>query len=329
MKKLLASSLIVAFMFSASVATPAPVHAAEMQKDTSVLQETLLGLLQQLVAAYTALLSQTEGTMMEGDSMMKDGVYTLTLDTNLEDLEKGHYEGWLIVGDEKISTGKFADGEELSFKFDTPIEDVDKVVVTIEPSGDLDDVPSGVVVLAGDVTNKTAELTFPVDLSDAAGSVILATPTNGSNSDETSGIWFLELPGPTVGLDLPELPNGWVYEGWAVYEGTPLTSGRFTEVDEADDFDGYSGPEAGPAFPGEDFLENAPDGVTFPIDLADGESAVVISVEPDIDGVDPTGDGPAQAKPLLVLIEEGQADHENIELDRDLGSLPSGSATLK
>ena len=60
----------------------------------------------------------------------------------------------------------------------------------------------------------------------------------------------------------------------------------------------------------------------------DGASKVVISVEPDIDGVDPTGTGPAQVKPLVAEVEEDQADHENFSLSRNLDSLPSGTAKI-
>lgn len=330
MKRYISGVMVVAILFAGSLTVaPQPVQAET--GDRVELQQQLINVLQQLIALLTG--KDMTDDMMQDDDMMKDtmdkAVSQLSFDTNLAELEEGHYEGWLIIGDKKYSTGKFDAGDEMTFDIDKNLADLDKVVITIEPEGDTDDVPSGVVVLAGDVASGDVALSFPVDFFDASGSVILATPSDGSDTNETSGIWFLNLPDPSVALDLPELPSGWVYEGWAVHDGTPITSGRFTEVDEADDFAGFSGPEATPPFPGEDFLENAPNGLSFPIDLADGESAIVLSVEPDIDGVDPTGDGPAQAKPLLVAVAENQADHENIALDLNLDSLPRGSATLK
>jgi len=248
--------------------------------------------------------------------------------TGLEPLTQGHYEGWAIIGEEKISTGKFNIGDKLSFSV-ADISAASKIVVTIEPDGDTDEIPSGVVVLAGDLVENNAALSFPVDLSQVSGKYILATPTNGDETIETSGIWFLQLPPPpSAGLVLPELPSGWIYEGWAVNQETPLTSGKFASPDGIDNFDGYSGSEPGPPFPGEDYLVNAPEGVTFPLDLADGNSLAVISVEPDLDGVDPTGDAPFSIKPLVVEIPAGAADHVTYDLGQNLGSIPTGTAVL-
>ncbi|MDR6223505.1 anti-sigma factor [Methanococcoides alaskense] len=164
----------------------------------------------------------------------------LTFD-GLEALEEGHYEGWAIFGEDKVSTGTFNVGDELSFVAPENIGEADVIVITIEPEGDVDATPSGVVVLVGNLSEGSAALEFPVDLSGASGSYILATPTNGADTNENSGIWFLDLPDSSPALVLPALSDGWVYERWAVFEGTPLTSGRFTAVDEADGFDGYSG----------------------------------------------------------------------------------------
>jgi len=154
-------------------------------------------------------------------------IVTLEL-SGLDALTQGHYEGWAIVGDEKVSTGKFNIGDSLSFTIDRDLKAASAIVVTIEPDGDTDDVPSGIVVLVGDLVDNNADLSFPVDLSGISGRYILATPTNGDETNELSGIWFLQLPPPpTAGLVLPELPTGWKYEGWAVNQGTPLTTGRF------------------------------------------------------------------------------------------------------
>ncbi len=262
-----------------------------------------------------------------GDTTPESSGLVLTFE-GLEALEEGYYEGWAIFGDEKVSTGTFNVGDELTFAGPENIAEADAIVITIEPAEDADPKPSGIVILQGEVSEGSADLAFPVDFTEATGTYILATPTNGADTDETSGIWFLELPTTTGGLDLPTLPDGWVYEGWAVFEGAPLTSGRFTAVDEADGFDGYSGVEAAPPFPGEDYLVNPPEGVTFPIDIGDGSSLVVISIEPDMNGVDPTGDGPFQIKPLVGTVSSGAEDHVNYPMDLNLASIPSGVATI-
>lgn len=254
---------------------------------------------------------------------------TLSFDVqDLPTLDEGVYEGWAIYGDETVSTGTFHAGDDLTFDVDRDLAEADSVVVTIEPEPDDDPAPSGVVLLQGAVRDGTADLTFPVDLSNASGSYILATPTNGGDSQETAGVWFLDVPDPSPALELPTLGEGWTYEGWVVTQGQPVTSGRFDDPSGADDFDGYSGDRDGPPFPGEDYLRNAPDGLDFPADLADGSSTVVVSVEPDVDGEDPTGSAPFQIKPLVGDVPEDASDHTDLGLERDLDGVPSGTATI-
>ena len=84
--------------------------------------------------------------------------------TGLEPLGGGHYEGWAIFGEEKVSTGKFAlasdgslwtlDGQPIeSFEVDRDLNGADMIVVTIEPDGDVDAVPSGIAVIGDDLWN--------------------------------------------------------------------------------------------------------------------------------------------------------------------------------
>ena len=174
-----------------------------------------------------------------------------------------------------------------------------------------------------------ANLAFPVDISGFSGEYILATPTDGDGNNETSGIWFVDPSDITATLNIPDAPDGWVYEGWVVHQGQPITSGRFASANGPDDFNGFSGTVApGPQLPGEDYIMNLPEGFDGPLELADGETMVVLSIEPDINGVDPTGDGPAQVKPLSAAVAEGAADHSLFELTLSDASIPSGSASL-
>lgn len=221
--------------------------------------------------------------------------------TGLEALQNGyHYEGWAIVGGAPVTTGKFnvdASGSLVtvtgaaiaggSFATGVDLESASAIVITIEPSGDTDAIPADTHILAGAVAGGGATLSagngsaLGNDFTSAAGSYILATPTDGPETNENSGVWFLSLASgsPAVGLTLPALPGGWAYEGWVVISGTPVTSGRFTAVDAVDFDDPFSGVEPGPPFPGEDFLLDAPAELTFPTDLAGG--AAIISIEPD------------------------------------------------
>jgi hypothetical protein len=257
----------------------------------------------------------------------------------LTHLDGAFYELWTVFGSQKLSAGAFnvdANGTLVDgfghparfFSTRNPAH-ADALVVTVEPSPDPDLGPSGIAILAGSPHRHRASLSFPADLSSVSGSFILATPTDQSTSDETSGLWFLDpTTGPGPSLSLPTLPSGWVWEGWGVTQGVPLSSGRFTQASGADLSAQFSGPLPGPPFPGEDFLNNLPAGVASPVNLADGSSLAVVTIEPDLHGVDPTGPGPFSIKPLVGAIAQGVADHTSIPLQRDLSTVPSGSATF-
>ena len=231
---------------------------------------------------------------MSDDEMMG---HTISFDTaGWPELANGaHYEGWLIINGIPVSTGRFnvvdgavqdLDGNSVDhFSVDADTTSATVVVISIEPADDTDPAPSDTHILAGDVVDGTANLTIAhpaalgTDFGDAAGEFVLATPTDGDRTNnEFSGVWFLSFPGPTAGLDLPELPAGWTYEGWTVIDGMPVTTGTFLAVDESDDSAPYSGTVRTPSFPGEDYLQNAPEGLTFPTNLSG--ATVVISVEP-------------------------------------------------
>ena len=163
--------------------------------------------------------------------------------SGLEDLGNDYaYEGWLIVNGNAVSAGIFtvdASGNLSKSSFEIDLDDLNNAtayVLTIEPSPDSDPAPSSIHILAGDFSGNSASLTvghsaaIGDDFSSSTGSYILATPTDGGmTSDENSGVWWLDpAAGPGAGLSLPTLPNGWQYEGWAVIDGIPVTTGKFT-----------------------------------------------------------------------------------------------------
>lgn len=270
-----------------------------------------------------------------------DSVLTLDL-KGLEPVAPAHYEGWAIRGNEKISTGKFgvaADGSLASlsgqrltsFAVGRDIAGAEQIVITIEPAGDADAVPSGIAVLAGRIADGRAALAFPAELRGIAGGYLLATPTDDpqDTANDSAGVWFVALGPLRAALMLPALPDGWVYEGWAVTQKTPLSTGRFRTAGGADASAAFSGPTSGPAFPGEDFVRGLPAGITSPVNLAEGASTIVVSVEPDLGGVDPTGAGPFAIKPLAGVVPAGLTDHILTALAPDLASLPTGTAIVR
>ncbi|NOX24209.1 MAG: anti-sigma factor [Actinobacteria bacterium] len=259
---------------------------------------------------------------------------------NFPTLEDGvHYEGWAIIDGAPVTTGKFnvvdgktvgLDGEEIkAFHIEEDLGAATAIIVTIEPAGDTDTIPSETHFVAGDINaDGESELTIDhpaalgTDFSDAAGQFILATPSNGNNTDEFSGVWFLDPSGPAESLTLPTLPAGWMYEGWVVIDGVPVSTGTFLTAAGADSGEPFKGPDGTPPFPGEDFLTNAPAGVTFPTDLR--ELPIVISVEPYPDNA-PT---PFVLKPLVGMAPADAADHVLYDLGLNVDDLPSASIRI-
>lgn len=270
----------------------------------------------------------------ENMDMMSTETLTLNL-SGLEPLGAGYlYEGWVIVDDMPVSTGTFSvaeDGTLSQNQFEVNADELmnaSRFVLSIEPSPDNDPAPAATKVLAGSFANQTASLSTDIvgDFSDATGTFFLRTPTDetsGNNGNDQYGVWY-GIPGmpPTVSFVLPDLPEGWQYEGWVVGDNGPLTTGTFTSFDMADDAAPFSGTEqAGPPVPGEDFFMNAPEGETFPLDIRG--RTVVISVEPEPD------DSPAPfvLKPLLGTAGQETAP-TTFDFSRNLNSLPGGTVSF-
>jgi hypothetical protein len=235
--------------------------------------------------------------------------FTLNL-AGLEDLgATSVYEGWLIVDGSPLSTGVFTVDDtgvlsRTAFQVETAaLATATKFVLSIEPSNDPDPAPSDQKLLAGDFEGNTATVSTGVapaigDFSQSSGSFFLRTPTDENdgmnNGNDQNGVWF-GLPGapPTPDFMLPTLPDGWVYEGWVVTDNGPISTGVFSDFDTMDAFSGFSGMNPGPPLAGEDFFNNAPEGVSFPLDVRN--RTVVISIEPVPDN-DPA---PFLLKPLI------------------------------
>lgn len=266
--------------------------------------------------------------------------------SGLEDLGSDYkYEGWVIVNDAPVSTGLFTVNSsgalsETSFDVDSEmLETATAFVLTIEPTVDPDPAPSATKLLVAPFSGDTATVADHIvpgintdgdgDFHDAAGIYFLRTPTDetdGNNGNDESGIWF-GTTAPSAGFTgMPELEatSGWRYEGWVVVDGTPISTGTFTNFDERDSSNVFSGTEfnAGPPIPGEDFLLNAPDGITFPLDLR-GRTAV-ISLEPYPDN----SAAPFAIKPLVSDIATDAATAPaTFDFGANLASFPGGSVS--
>ena len=276
--------------------------------------------MKKLILGAMALTLVSLTSCNDDDDNNKSVSETLNLNiTGLEDLgDDFKYEGWIIVDGSPVTTGVFtvdAEGNLSETSFTVNEEDLEAAtsfVLSIEPAVDTDPAPADTKLLIGDFSDDTATVSsigIVADFSASKGSYILATPTDTDDTNEFSGVWFLDNSNePSVaGLDLPELSAGWVYEGWVVLNGTPVSTGTFTSVDEADDnaaTSPYKGMDNdGPGYPGEDYVIGSAAGIDFPTDLT--ESTIVISVEPSPDN----NAAPFALKPLAGDVPAGIMAH--------------------
>lgn len=190
-------------------------------------------------------------------------------------------------------------GGERIFGFSTSeVSGFRHFLVTIE-SEDVKQ-PTGSTLLEARYTNREdtdLQPSFTASYSALqTGHFILAAPTAADDSAHSSGIWFVQrtdadtssLPLPRhldPGLILSRPPRGWVYNGWVLSDLRTrlwLQTGRFQAINAADQFNRYQGNDTPFAFPGEDFLRNAPQSLFFPLNLpSTGERQVVVSLEPE------------------------------------------------
>jgi len=272
-------------------------------------------------------------------SCKKDNDNTSALQLNITGLEdigaNARYEGWLVVNGNPISTGTFtvnSSGQlsQTSFNInEADLKNATTFVLTVEPYPDNNPAPSEQKLLAGDFSGSSAAVTIAhpaalnTNFGSAAGKYVLATPTTASTADELSGLWFINLASgsPAAGLSLPALPVGWKYEGWALINGKPVTTGTFTSSTMADATAPYSGTAPAPPFPGEDFIVNAPSGLTFPTNLSGG--LAVISVEPFPDN----SPAPFLLKPLVGNIPNPAMQHFTYNMTVNTTSFPTGNVS--
>ncbi len=247
------------------------------------------------------------------------------------------WEGWLVEDGQPASTGKFdarAGQDAYHFVLDRDaVEDADAFVLTIEPADEfVEGLPSDAKYLGGALGDEGATLTTSFGptldgqtLEDAAGGFFLGAPSATPADDATyrNGVWFIDAASgvPTASLRLPELGDGWTYEGWVVRPGdAPISTGRFDAPDEADsDLGGpYAGDNDTPPFPGQDFITGS-----GRIDLTDGWR-VVISIEPREDD----SPLPFALKPLTGDITDAGAMVSQT-LQRNDAGIPTATVTVR
>jgi len=170
------------------------------------------------------------------------------------------------------------------------------------------------------------------DFSSASGTFFLDTPTqNPPSSTPKSGIWFgivdttsAVIPGLYLqDLTMAGLSSGWSYEGWIMFGTEWLSTGTFKKYDVKDEAAPYSGFLPGYNLPGEDFIRNAPAGLTFPTDLSGRD--VKITLTPSYP--------PGASAPFIITIFAGQIPEtaetmQNYPLENVMTNTPYGSLAI-
>ncbi len=166
----------------------------------------------------------------------------------LDPSTEGTYEAWAIGSDGTIhSAGRFVPPANGPTPVVSPIENPAYLMVTVEPPGDADDVPSPHKLLGGPFTGDVAVLgidryvTGGIPLEPNPGTHVLFTPSDNAElaypSNEDAGLWLFNIHGDTVSgsffLTFTPLTVGWAYEGWVVRDyGTTdaiwVSYGKFT-----------------------------------------------------------------------------------------------------
>jgi hypothetical protein len=199
--------------------------------------------------------------------------------------------------------------------------------ITVEAAEDDDNVPNLPALIAGGFENGVSALRMDqgdalrVDLTQASGSFLLATPTTLTTADETQGVWFVEPDGAPGSLNLETLlpTELWTYAGWVEdSDGTTVSLGTFHDPS-GPDSDG-AGPLGGAAsgydFPGSDF----PFGVGTEVSAA----TIFITLEPPGDA-----DGPGSfSLPILSAPANGAAPNAPVEMTRALLDFPRGTVEI-
>ena len=254
----------------------------------------------------------------------------------LQPLDQGIYSAWLrLEKGDRVGIGTFnvnSNGQPVDqqgsvidrFTASETLFSAISILIAIEPTGVIGDAPSEAVILQGPFIDGIATLVvpFPAGIQQASGSYRVFTPTDGLNTNEGSGVWAINANGQPT-MTLADINNIYMFEHFMVINGIPVTMGRFRTTDTRDLRNPWSGPltDAAPEVPGEDFLANAPAGLTFPADLSGSQLLVTLEAL--------YGD---LVEPSQLVVLEGTlpvvVGGEIIQLTNQTANFPTGTAVI-
>ncbi|MBI2464151.1 hypothetical protein HYV57_04290 [Candidatus Peregrinibacteria bacterium] len=231
---------------------------------------------------------------------------------NVPSIENASYELHLVKGEQRYPLKKFqvVDGKPVELRNDKKIKvfqternilDFDAIEITIEPTKKKKGERS--LLLSGEINSNGQDITLKfagINLEGIEGQYMLATPTDEIAENEESGVWFAKIEGEKMvpGLKIRPTQAGWSYEGWIEYKGKITSLGRFGQPYGKDTIDTYSLRIFQPEIPGEDFIARVPNNFPILVNLATGDYKVSVSLEPDIDGNDPSDVN----KPFFIIL---------------------------
>lgn len=217
----------------------------------------------------------------------------------LPPVPRGHYELWVQRPDgaeERLAAlAVGAGGALFSLTGDAlqtlPVSELpvpnSTLLVTVEEGSVPAPARSPRILLKGRLqeTDVSFEPVLP-NVPEGNGALLLAP--SDARAPDTAGVWFSRAAAPgkrSPALKLPIAPEGWTYGGFVTTAtGADLRTGAFQDPANPDTAAPFSGTGRTIPLPGEDFVRNAPEGVKFPVHLADGRSTLTVSLLPDFAG---------------------------------------------
>lgn len=180
------------------------------------------------------------------------------------------------------------------------INNVGDVLVTIQPPGYFDTIPSNIKIIGGPKNLQGSSFVFDLSMgygdilpasngfSSATAKYILASPTGAFASSEfEKGLWFSgDTTGSLAGLTLPVLSDTaeWTYQGWVYERNNPsniYNTGRFDNPNISDGFNQCQGSNVPWQMPGQDWLlVNCPAGLPQITNLNSDTYDIMITLEP-------------------------------------------------
>jgi hypothetical protein len=293
-------------------------------------RQPLIGIIIVVTIIISALILIVSKFYLDGKNQTIAPSPSMTLQSdNFPTIQLGHYAIWGRKDDNSVvfikrfnsidNQLKNLDGSDLTELYLEGLDDIQSIFVTIESEGDRDETPNDFVLMDSEIVQNRAELIFDLDIPESENYFILATPTDGNSTiNEMSGLWFKDEVDELPGLKLPNSPQKFKYEARIINPVVEraLYLGRFDNVKEEDNSKIYSLSSEGFKFPGEDLLRNLPEPLEAPLNLANGNYQIIVSLEPDSDGIDNTGED-VFLRLLSLEIPRNSAELQNIPMNTD------------